>query len=75
MEDIPMPKYYVNNTRQTTNGRNHEVHKEGCYWLGKIASAHPLGDYTSCQPAVSKAKQIYADADGCKSCSPLCHTA
>ena len=26
-------KYYVNNRQQDGSGYNHEVHKEGCYWM------------------------------------------
>ncbi len=29
-----MSGYCVNNTAQAPNG-DHEVHEEGCYWLGR----------------------------------------
>lgn len=67
-----MKKYYVNNRRQS-NG-DHEVHSESCPYLLAIESKTYLGEFSSCFPAVAKAKQTYPSADGCKTCSPACHT-
>jgi hypothetical protein len=65
-------KYYVNKHAQS-NG-DHEVHTENCRYLPGIADRMYLGDYSSCKPAVDEAKKTYPAADGCKTCSPSCHT-
>lgn len=67
-----MAKYYVNNSPQP-NG-DHEVHKEGCYWLGLAASKKELGYYYSCEAAVLAAKITYKQSNGCIHCSKECHT-
>jgi len=67
-----MAKYYVNNTAQS-NG-DHEVHKDGCYWLSLISSKKDLGEHTTCYSAVRKAKETYLKSNGCKTCSEDCHT-
>lgn len=64
-------KYYVNTNAQA-NG-DHEVHNEYCQYLPKIENRIYLGEYSSCRPAVDKAKEYYSKADGCKTCSPSCH--
>ena len=61
--------YYVNN--KTDNDGHHEVHKQTCHKLPSDRT--PLGDYSSCHPAVAKAKTIYQTADGCGICSEECH--
>ena len=68
-----MPRYYVNPRAQIGSG-DHEVHKEGCYWLGLILHPVFLGFFESCGPAKAEAKKRYSTADGCKHCSPACHT-
>jgi len=67
-----MAKYYVNNTPQQ-NG-DHEVHKEGCYWLRLASSTKDLGEHSNCFPAVRKARETYLQSNGCKTCSNACHT-
>lgn len=67
-----MSKYYVNETAQ--NNGDHEVHKEGCYWLGKISRKKYLGTYLACYLAVVEAKKYYSRSNGCKTCSNECHT-
>ena len=67
-----MARYYVNNNSQP-NG-DHEVHVDGCYWLSIAKSVTYLGIHLSCHDAVRKAKQIYWQSNGCKHCSPACHT-
>ena len=67
-----MPKYYVNDNPQTSG--EHEVHKEGCYWLGLAHSTTPLGTHSSCQSAIQKARIYYSNVDGCAYCSSECHT-
>ena len=68
-----MARYYVNDNAQA-NG-DHEVHKEGCEWLEKVASKTYLGEFDSCHGAVAKAKRdCYASSDGCAYCCPACHT-
>ena len=67
-----MASYYVNNNAQA-NG-DHEVHKQGCYWLTLVVSKNYLGEYDSCNGAVKKAKETYSTANGCAYCSSSCHT-
>jgi len=65
-------KYYVNQNSQS-NG-DHEVHTENCQYLPILANRKYLGDYSSCKPAVDKAKKSYSKSNGCKTCCPSCHT-
>ncbi|MYD93353.1 MAG: hypothetical protein F4Y02_06615 [Chloroflexi bacterium] len=67
-----MADYYVNDRAQD-NG-DHEVHEDGCYWLGLAKSTTYLGNFSSCHGAVRKAKTIYRQSNGCKHCSLPCHT-
>lgn len=67
-----MPKYYVNRTAQSN--RDHEVHKEGCYWLSLVYSKKDLGYHSDCASAVREAKKIYKQSNGCVHCSKECHT-
>lgn len=67
-----MSKYYVNDRGQV-NG-DHEVHKDGCYWLSLVQSKSDLGYHIDCRSAVTKAKTIYRQSNGCKYCSENCHT-
>ena len=68
-----MARYHVNDNAQPDSG-DHEVHKEGCYWLSLVTSRTYLGDFVSCFGAVQKAKGIYWKSNGCKHCSLACHT-
>lgn len=63
-------KYYVNKNAQA-NG-DHEVHDENCTYLPY--NRKYLGEYDTCKDAVAEAKKEYKTANGCKYCSPLCHT-
>ncbi|WP_031427638.1 hypothetical protein [Flavimarina sp. Hel_I_48] len=67
-----MARYYVNRSAQK-NG-DHEVHKEGCYWLSLIASKKDLNLHSNCKTAVAEAKKTYPQSNGCKTCSVECHT-
>ena len=68
-----MPKYCVNKNAQI-NG-DHEVHKYSCEWLPIVANRQYLGIFDNCFDAVREAKKYYpTTADGCKHCSPECHT-
>lgn len=65
--------YYVNDT--LSNDNDHEVHEETCYWLGITKSKSYVGYHNNCASAVRQAKeQHYWNSNGCKHCSPLCHT-
>lgn len=66
-----MAHYYVNDNAQS-NG-DHEVHVTGCSFLSMIAHKTPLGDFSSCAPAVATAKRKYPKADGCSFCCNPCH--
>jgi hypothetical protein len=67
-----MAKYYVNKNAQS-NG-DHEVHRYDCYFVPSEENRIYLGDFWSCEAAVIKAKQYYSQVNGCKHCSPDCHT-
>lgn len=65
--------YYVNNNQTRNPGLHHEVHaKEHAIELG-IHSAKYLGYFASEVEAVTQAKKIYSDADGCAVCCPKAH--
>ena len=63
-------KYYVNRNAQS-NG-DHEVHQENCRYFP--SNAKYLGEFSNCKDAVNEAKKTYSTADGCKTCSPTCHS-
>ncbi len=67
-----MPNYFVTMTPQP-NG-NHEVHREGCFWMPGARYRIPLGNHLYCQQAVRIAAEHYAQVNGCATCSPRCHT-
>ena len=67
-----MGSYYVNNSPQG-NG-DHEVHKDGCYWLTLVKDWTYLGWFSSCHGAVAEARKHYSQVNGCYHCSPACHT-
>lgn len=68
-----MADYYVNNTAQP-NG-DHEVHKYDCYWLGLANSKTYLGNFVSCEGAVTKSKRDHwRQSNGCATCANACHT-
>tara|TARA_R110002020_G_scaffold262126_1_gene476435 strand:+ start:4009 stop:4215 length:207 start_codon:yes stop_codon:yes gene_type:complete len=67
-----MARYYVNNSAQ--NNGDHEVHKEGCYWLSLVNSKKDLGLHSNCSTAVKEAKKTFSQSNGCIICSPECHT-
>lgn len=65
-----MADYYVNTTAQA-NG-DHEVHVSTCRFFP--ATRKHLGDFASCGPAVTKAKETYSQVNGCRTCAYACHT-
>ena len=58
-----MNKYYVNDNAQDTG--EYAVHKEGCSHMPLISNTTYLGKFSSCYPAIAKAKEHYANVDGC----------
>jgi hypothetical protein len=68
-----MAKYCVNMNAQT-NG-DHEVHKYTCEYLPAEENRKYLGEFDNCFDAMQEARKYYpTTADGCKYCSPECHT-
>ena len=67
-----MYKYYVNKKTQA-NG-DHEVHREDCNYLPSVGNRLYLGEFSSCQVAVRKAKETYRQSNGCYYCSRDCNT-
>ena len=65
-------KYYANKNAQS-NG-DHEVHNAECSKLPYESNRKFLGEFYTCKDAVNKAKETDSSADGCKICSPACHT-
>ena len=65
--------YYVNDNATNNPGYHHEVHTEThAKQLGIISKTY-VGVFPDEISAVAKAKTIYADSDGCKTCCPLAH--
>lgn len=67
-----MKKYYVNRNKQS-NG-DHEVHHSDCPYLPTAENRKYLGEFYTCDAAVREAKKTYEKSNGCKTCSPACHT-
>ena len=67
-----MAYYYVNKNGQP-NG-DHEVHKADCSRLPLKENRIYLGDFSTCSPAVKKAKEYYSQVNGCYYCANPCHT-
>lgn len=67
-----MKSYFVNPNKQA-NGDN-EVHEQGCYWLSLVTNPVFVGNHYSCVTAVQNARNMGYNANGCKHCSPACHT-
>lgn len=65
--------YYVNDTLSADN--DHEVHEQSCYWLSIANRKTYLGFFVGCIPAVKISQEShYRNSNGCKHCSPICHT-
>ena len=67
-----MARYYVDMKAQP-NGE-HEVHTSGCRRLPDIQHRIYLGDFLSCHPAVTEARDYYPHVNGCPACCNACHT-
>ena len=67
-----MAQYILNRNPQPTG--EHEVHKVGCTFMPKPENRIPLGEHLNCYGAVQEAKKHARNVDGCKFCSPDCHT-
>ena len=67
-----MNEFYVNK-RKDDDGDN-EVHQQGCYWLSLAGNTEYLGMFSNCVGAVAEARRRGYNANGCKHCSPECHT-
>jgi hypothetical protein len=65
-------KYYANKNAQS-NG-DHEVHDENCNKLPFESNRKYIGNFSNCKDAVNEAKKSDSSADGCRICSPSCHT-
>lgn len=65
-------KYYVNKNAQS-NG-DHEVHVPSCSFFPAAENRIYLGEFSSCQPAVTEAKKHYQQSNGCYYCCGACHT-
>ena len=70
-----MPQWCVNTQAQSKSG-DHEVHDlastKGC--LPEARHRLQLGTFATCRGAVTEAKKIYADSNGCFYCANDCHT-
>ncbi len=65
-----MASYYVNDDAQA-NG-DHEVHVSGCTYFPSNRTY--LGDFSSCGPAVTEARNKWRQVNGCYWCCRPCHT-
>lgn len=68
-----MSKHYYVNKNAQSNG-DHEVHAEGCSYMPEVLNRDYLGMFDGCRGAVSKAKSMGYNANGCYYCSRPCHT-
>ena len=67
-----MATYIVN--RGTDENDNHEVHERyACSHLPAEHNRRPLGNFDNCHQAVTAAKKLYDNVDGCWWCSRPCH--
>ena len=66
-----MDTYYVNKNA-LPNG-DHEVHRHSCEMLPDEKVLEYLGEYSTCQEAIKKAKKLYLAVDGCAFCCRTCH--
>ena len=67
-----MPTFIVNTNDQPTG--EHEVHNlHGCIRLPEPGNRRALGEHVSCHSALTAAKKIYPNSDGCYYCCPDCH--
>jgi hypothetical protein len=70
-----MPRFCVNRKAQPSSG-DHEVHdlwtEKGC--LPDLDNRIDLGHHATCRTAVSAAKELFTDVNGCHSCANDCHT-
>lgn len=67
-----MDYYYVNKNAQP-NG-DHEVHTTNCIFLPSVNNRLLLGYLAGCSEAVSEARKIYKQSNGCLYCCRACHT-
>ncbi|CAN02842.1 hypothetical protein DOU09_04805 [Clavibacter michiganensis subsp. michiganensis] len=68
-----MPHYIVNKNAQPNGDR--EVHNLAtCNRLPLQANRVDLGSHASCSGAVSAARRLYNNVNGCAYCSSACHT-
>ena len=67
-----MARYYVRKIAQSSG--DHEVHTTGCAWLPDAENRIYLGDFSSCEPAVTAARKYYTQVNGCYYCANPCHT-
>ena len=67
-----MPCYIVNRNAQDSG--QHEVHNETCDHLPDLDNQVPLGSHDNCHTALTKAKSIFDDVDGCAYCCPDCNS-
>jgi hypothetical protein len=67
-----MASYYVNHNAQS-NG-DHEVHTGSCSFIPNPENRLYLGNFDSCQAAVTEARRHYKQSNGCYWCSNACHT-
>lgn len=76
-----MAKYILNRNRQDSqSGLNYELHNEtaSCEYLPHHQNRLDVGYFNSCHQAMAAARQKYpqyaSSIDGCRWCSPDCHT-
>lgn len=65
-------KFYINRNSQVTG--EFEVHREDCTYMFFIEDALCLGEFSSCEEAMSVARRLYPNVDGCAFCCRRCHT-
>ena len=68
-----MAKYLLD--KSETETQTHAVHRADakCSLAPPAEYQTELGEFDSCDEAISKARTIFADVDGCPECTPECN--
>lgn len=63
----------VKNTQSTGEREVHNLDAD-CAYLPQPSNHIALGEHGNCRGAVTAARKLYANVNGCAYCVPTCHT-
>lgn len=71
---MALKRYYVNKNAQPSG--EHEVHVDdaSCLYPPSASSRLDLGWHETCANAITAARALYSNVDGCYWCNRNCHT-